>query len=92
MKAYMTIIMLGGIKKPNAPPACTMPTASDLSYFFWSMAGTAITPMESTVAELTPSMAAINAHKSIVPMPNAPRSLPEHKWTVSNKSLPIFDS
>ena len=75
----MTIIRLGGIRKPSAPPAWTMPTARRLSYRLASMAGTAMTPMDSTVALLTPSMAAISAQISTVPMPSAPRSRPDQR-------------
>ena len=56
-----------------------MPTARRLSYCLASMAGTAMTPMDSTVALLTPSMAAISAQISTVPMPSAPRSRPDQR-------------
>ena len=78
-KEYMTIMVLGGIRKPSAPPACTMPTASRRSYLRCSMAGTAMTPIDRTVALLTPSMAAMSAQMSTVPIPSAPRARPAQR-------------
>ena len=70
---------LGGIRIPNVPPARMAPSDISLSYFRFSICGSAIMPMVTSVAPTTPAIAAIIVQAATVAVATPPLSQPS-QW------------
>ena len=68
---------LGGISVARPPPAQMLPSAIRLSYPRLSMAGSAMTPMVTISAPITPTMVAIRAHEKMTATASPPGTPPE---------------
>ena len=70
--------MEGGIRMPSVPPAMIEPNAIFWSYPRLSIAGSAIMPIVTTAAPITPTMAARIVEASMVAMARPPPRPPIH--------------
>ena len=73
----------GGIRMPKVPPARIEPQASFGSYFRLSMAGSAIMPMVTSAAPMTPTMAARMVEAMMEADAPPPRSAPKILYMTS---------
>ena len=71
-RAYMIIIMLGGIIEANVPAEAIQPTENDLSYLRRFISGSAIFPKMAVVAMDEPETAPNNAQLKQVAIPREP--------------------
>ena len=68
----------GGMRMPSVPPAMIAPSAICGSYLRFSMAGRAISPMVTTAAPMTPTMAARMVDATTVAAARPPANPPSH--------------
>ena len=68
----------GGIRMPSVPPASSAPQAIFGSYWRFSIAGSAIIPIVTSVAPTTPTIAASTVQASTVAEARPPLSAPSH--------------
>ena len=72
---------LGGMSVASPPPAQMLPSAILLSYPRLSIAGSAITPIVTISAPITPTMVAISAQEKMTATARPPGTPPNQTWT-----------
>ena len=81
--------MLGGISASSVPPEAHTPVASPLSYFRFSISGTASRAITAAAATLEPEAAPKPAQAQLVATASPPGSAPNQACAARNSAVPM---